>query len=96
MVKGEEAGLFHPLVEKLLGDDPLLLLADYRSYVDCQDQASALWADTKAWRRKSILNVARMGRFSCDRSTREYCEHVWNAKALSVEVERGRLVIVDW
>jgi starch phosphorylase len=37
MVKGEEAGLFHPLVEKLLRDDPLLLLADYQSYVDCQD-----------------------------------------------------------
>ena len=88
VVKGEEAELFHPLVENLLRDDPFLLLADYQSYIDCQDQVNALWADQKAWRRKSILNVARMGKFSADRSIREYCERVWNVKSPSVEVKR--------
>ena len=70
--------LFHPLVENLLGDDPFLLLADYQSYVDCQNAVSALWVDPVAWTRKSILNVSRMGKFSSDRSIREYCERIWN------------------
>ena len=70
--------LFHPLVENLLGDDPFLLLADYQSYVDCQNAVSALWVDPVAWTRKSILNVCRMGKFSSDRSIREYCERIWN------------------
>jgi glycogen phosphorylase len=70
--------LFHPLVENLLGDDPFLLLADYQSYVDCQNAVSALWVDPVAWTRKSILNVCRMGKFSSDRSIREYCGRIWN------------------
>jgi glycogen phosphorylase len=76
LVRGDSE-LFHPLVENLIADDPFLLLADYQSYVDCQEQVSALWSDPAAWTRKSILNVARMGKFSSDRSIREYCERVW-------------------
>jgi starch phosphorylase len=72
--------VFQPLVENLLHDDPFLLLADYQPYVDCQNQVSALWGDPTAWTRKSILNVARMGRFSSDRSIREYCERIWNVR----------------
>jgi starch phosphorylase len=73
-----DAKLFHPLVENLVRDDPFLLLADYQSYVDCQNQVSALWSDPTAWIRKSILNAARMGKFSSDRSIREYCDQIWN------------------
>jgi glycogen phosphorylase len=79
--------LFHPLIENLLWDDPFLLLADYQSYVDCQNAVSALWADPVAWTRKSILNVARMGKFSSDRSIREYCERVWKVTPSQVNMK---------
>jgi glycogen phosphorylase len=78
--------LFHPLVENLLWQDPFLLLADYQSYIDCQNAVSVLWADAGAWTRKAILNVARMGKFSSDRSIREYCERVWKVTPSPVNV----------
>jgi len=77
---GGDANLFRPLVENLLWSDPFLVLADYQAYVDCQEQVSELWRVPEAWTRQSILNVARMGKFSSDRSIREYCQHVWQAK----------------
>jgi starch phosphorylase len=77
---GGDPGLFRPLVENLTWNDPFLVLADYQAYVECQQRVSELWNDPAAWTRKSILNVSRMGRFSSDRSIREYCEHIWNVK----------------
>jgi len=81
---GGDANLFRPFVDNLLWDDPFLLLADYPAYVECQDRVSARWRDPQAWTRASILNVARMGRFSSDRSIRDYCEQVWNVKPVKV------------
>jgi starch phosphorylase len=75
---GGDTELFRPIVENLLNDDPFLLLADYQSYIDAQERVSTLWRDPKAWTRMSILNTARMGRFSSDRSIRDYCKNVWN------------------
>ena len=69
--------LFRPLVENLMNYDPFLLLADYESYIDCQDRVSSSYRDRDNWLRMSILNVARMGKFSSDRSIREYCENIW-------------------
>ena len=70
--------LFRPIVDSLLNYDPYLLLADYRSYIECQESVSAAWLDRDKWSTMSILNVARSGYFSSDRSIREYCERVWN------------------
>ncbi len=80
-----DKSLFRPLVESLLWHDPFLVLADYQSYMDCQAEVSKLWADTEAWTRKSILNVARMGKFSSDRSINDYCEMVWKVKPVPVD-----------
>jgi len=72
--------LFHPLVDNLLNHDEYLVLADYQSYIECQDRVSAAYRDRKNWAEMSILNVARMGRFSSDRAIREYCEQIWKAQ----------------
>jgi starch phosphorylase len=74
----DDASLFRPLVDSLLQDDPFLLLADFRPYMEAQDAVSAAWRDEERWTRMSILNVARMGRFSSDRSIAEYCRDIWN------------------
>ena len=83
--KGDKE-LFRPIVDNLLGHDPFFLLADYQSYIDCQNQVSALWANQQNWTRKSILNVARMGKFSADRSIDDYCEWIWKVKPVHVHV----------
>jgi len=85
-LSGGDATQFKPIVDNLLWHDPYFLLADYQSYVDCQDQVSALWSNDDAWTHKSILNLARMGKFSSDRSMGEYCEQIWNVKPVHVEV----------
>ncbi|NVO17990.1 MAG: glycogen/starch/alpha-glucan phosphorylase [Rhodoplanes sp.] len=77
-----DPNLFRPLLDGLLWHDPFMVLADYQAYVDCQDRVAALWRDTDAWTRMSIINVARMGKFSSDRSILDYCERVWHVKPL--------------
>lgn len=73
-----DRGLFKPLVESLLNQDEYLLLADYRSYVDCQGLVATAFLDHQHWTRMSILNTARTGWFSSDRSIREYCQKIWH------------------
>jgi glycogen phosphorylase len=81
---GGDPSLFRPLVENLVWSDPFLVLADYQAYIECQERVTELWRDPQAWTRMAILNVARMGKFSSDRSIRDYCELVWKVKPLSV------------
>jgi starch phosphorylase len=69
--------LFRPLVDSLLHHDPYMLLADYASYVECQERVGRAYRDSDHWTRMSILNVARMGKFSSDRAIKEYCEEIW-------------------
>src|SRR5208337_1123039 len=69
--------LFRPLLDSLVYHDPYLLFADYESYIHCQDQVAEAFRDQEAWAKMSILNAARMGPFSSDRSIADYCRLVW-------------------
>jgi glycogen phosphorylase len=79
---GGDRGLFHPLVESLLTRDDYMLLADYQAYVDCQQHVSDAYVNQNNWTRMSILNTARVGRFSSDRSIREYCRDIWKVQPI--------------
>jgi starch phosphorylase len=79
--------MFRPLVDSLLTRDEYLLFADYQSYVDCQGRVSDAYRDQANWTRMSILNAARVGRFSSDRSIRDYCRDIWN---VTLPVDSGR------
>jgi glycogen phosphorylase len=81
--------LFRPLTRHLIEQDPFMVLADYRTYLECQEAAGLAWEDRGGWDRMSILNVARMGKFSSDRAIREYARHIWHAKPVPVEIPRG-------
>jgi glycogen phosphorylase len=77
-----DRSLFHPLIESLLTRDDYMLLADYQAYVDCQQRVSDAYSDQNNWTRMSILNTARVGRFSSDRSIREYCHDIWKVQPI--------------
>jgi starch phosphorylase len=85
-----DASLFRPIVDSLLGEDPWLLLADFRAYVDCQAQVEQAYLDSERWTRMSILNTARMGRFSSDRSIGEYCREIWRVSPVPIELPPDR------
>jgi glycogen phosphorylase len=80
-----EPGLFRPIVDSLLaGGDRYFLLADYASYIGCQERAARAYRDQDAWTRRSILNVAHMGKFSSDRTIRQYAEEIWRLDPVRV------------
>lgn len=81
-----DRALFAPLVESLLSRDEYMLLADYASYIDCQDRVSAAYRDPEHWTRMSILNVARSGKFSSDRAIRDYCSDIWKTWPVKIHV----------
>jgi starch phosphorylase len=83
-VFSEDRGLFRPIIDSLLSHDEYLLLADYPSYIACQEQAEGAYLDEERWTRVSILNTARCGFFSSDRTMRQYCEEVWGVKPVRV------------
>jgi starch phosphorylase len=71
-------GLFRPIVDMLFGEDRYFHCLDFAAYAECQQRAGAAYLRPAAWTRMSILNTARMGRFSTDRTTREYAEKIWH------------------
>jgi starch phosphorylase len=77
-----EPTLFQPIIDSLLYNDEYLLFADYRAYLECQEQVSAAYRDVDNWTRMSILNVARCGFFSSDRAIKQYCEQIWKVTPL--------------
>jgi glycogen phosphorylase len=82
-----DTNLFRPLLDSLLYHDPFMLLVDYQSYIDCQQRVSQTYRDRNLWTRMSILNVARMGKFSSDRSIREYCQDIWKVEPVTIQLE---------
>jgi starch phosphorylase len=80
-----EPRLFQPVLDSLLnGGDPFLVLADFAAYLACQEEVSRTWLDYERWTRMAILNVARIGRFSSDRTIREYAEQIWNVGPIPI------------
>ena len=71
--------LFKPLVDSLMDkQDPYLLLLDLESYIECQDRVNEAFLDPDSWAKTAVLNVARMGKFSSDRTIRQYSEEIWS------------------
>jgi len=83
-----EPHLFKPIIDSLLNEDRFMVLADFESYCQCQRLVSATYKKTRKWNEMSILNVANMGKFSSDRTIREYAEDIWHVKSLPIELDR--------
>jgi len=86
LFSGGDAMLFRPLLDSLLYHDPFYVCADFASYCACQQQVSNAFQDEERWTRMSILNTARMGWFSSDRSIREYCDDIWRLSSVPVSL----------
>jgi starch phosphorylase len=80
---GGDRGAFEPLVSNLLYEDRFMALADYRAYLDAQAAVDKAYGDQEAWSRSAILNVARCGFFSSDRSMQDYIDRIWHTKPVS-------------
>ncbi|HRA51918.1 glycogen/starch/alpha-glucan phosphorylase, partial [Actinotalea sp.] len=76
---GGDRSTFEPIVSNLLYDDRFLVLADYQAYLDAQERVEKAYAKPDAWTRSTVLNVARSGFFSSDRSMRDYLDRIWHA-----------------
>ncbi|MBS1239063.1 MAG: glycogen/starch/alpha-glucan phosphorylase [Deltaproteobacteria bacterium] len=81
----DDRGLFQPLVDLLLNEDRYMVLADFDAYHQAQMRIDTLYCDTEEWTKKSILNVARIGKFSSDRTIREYNQDIWHAEPVPIE-----------
>jgi starch phosphorylase len=76
----DDPRLFQPIIDSLLSRDEYMVLADYAAYVDCQKRVSAAFLRQSDWHKKALTNVAHMGRFSSDRTIREYARDIWHAE----------------
>jgi len=79
--------LFAPIVDGLLAHDPYFVLADFRTYNDCQRRVGDAYLDIDRWTRMALLNTARSGKFSSDRTIREYCEETWRVKPVHITLD---------
>ncbi len=82
-----ESGIFKPIIDSLMEVDYYCLFADFDSYLYAQQKVSDLYADPVAWARKSILNVARIGKFSSDRSIMDYAQKIWGIQPMNIKLK---------
>ncbi len=86
----DQPDLHKGLVDSLTdGGDAFMVLADFESYIDCQERVSELYACPHEWTRKAILNMANMGPFSSDRTIREYAAEIWQASSIKIVLNNG-------
>ena len=83
----EDPGLFLPLVDYLLDHDPYLVLADFEDYCRCQREVDEVYRNRRAWTKRTVLNVARMGKFSSDRTILEYNRDLWHCEPTPISKE---------
>jgi starch phosphorylase len=81
-----DTDLFRPLLQNLRAADPFFVLADFNDYIRAQEQVSYTWKDRKKWNRMSLLNTARSGFFSSDRSIHDYSNRIWGATEFPVTI----------
>jgi glycogen phosphorylase len=81
-----DADLFRSLIDTLLWSDPFMVMADFKSYAECQARVNDVYMDQERWTRMSILNSARSGRFSSDRTIREYCREIWRVQNVPIRL----------
>ncbi|MBU0622957.1 MAG: glycogen/starch/alpha-glucan phosphorylase [Gammaproteobacteria bacterium] len=87
----DDSSRYQEIVDVLLkSGDRFLLLADYAAYVACQDRVGELYRDTGEWTKRAILNVAGMGKFSSDRTIRQYAEHIWHVAPIQAQTDTGQ------
>ena len=70
--------MFSPIISNLTNHDPFFVIADFEDYINAQDKVSQAWTNKDTWIRMSLLNIARSGFFSSDRSIKDYCDRIWN------------------
>ena len=84
----EQSDLFRPITDSLLyRGDKYCLLADFDSYVKCQQRIAEVYQDQQQWTKMSILNVANAGKFSTDRTIQQYADEIWNVKPVKIEMD---------
>ncbi len=81
----EEPGIFHPILDELLSTDRFMVMADFGSYVRCQERVSKAFVDQEEWTKMAIRNVARSAKFSSDRTIADYAKDIWEVKPIKIK-----------